>query len=414
MLQIWKRAPDSRLKKKSSRTPVLETTELGPPQPRMPPPSTMVSSPVRAASKRHRTASAPRHSVAKYGEDEFDSHGAHHPNGYQKDDFVVSDEDNNYFAPVPSHRLRPSVSKHQRQQTLHELGPPISKHAQGRTPKLNEIHQEIVEHFLEEAKELEEKIRNGSGLRRAIFTEQQLREMAIHWTTSAKKMYSIDGLDKEKVDKFGVKFLPLLNKFHRDYRDMMGLPLNSAVEHRGATTNHDVVDLVTSDEEEEFEGDDIDFMNNDEEEEALESSRYFPNRGYAAAATVNNQSTPAGPGDIAAQNWREEFERLNSQQPPRTSAATAAAATGKKSSGSGWKTGKKSYGKKFGGRPRAASAARSSSSAGGVSKRRASGARRGPSAGPGAAGGSGAKARGSATTGAKKTSHTSGIATMPL
>lgn len=367
----------------------------------------MVSSPVRARSKRRKTPSAARVPADRYLDDEPDSRAALHANGYGKDDFVVSDVEDHAFEPVPPHRLRPSVSHQQRQRTIHELGPPISKAQQNRPGPLNEIHESVVESFLHQAKELEESLRNENGLRRALFTEQQFRDMAIDWTTSAAKMYAISGVDKEKVDKYGIKFLPLLNYCHRQYREMMGASTSSAAEPSNVV--RDVVDLISSDEEEVFEGDDLDFDEDDEEEEPLEASRFFHGRenggGPAVPSTERRSAGPSGQS-----NWFEQFERLSSQQPTTrpTTTNTATAGSSKRAGGSGWKGGKKPYGKKHAGRPRAASAARSNSS-GGVTKRKASGsgARRGPSGGPGA-GGAASGGKGS------KKGHTSGIATMPL
>ncbi|KAM7195126.1 ATP-dependent DNA helicase hus2/rqh1 [Naviculisporaceae sp. PSN 640] len=426
-LPVWKRGSDSRLKKRGRPT-LAETTESLDIAPdlahtRLPPPSTMVSSPVRARSKRRKTPSTAASVPAdRYLDDEPDYRTPLHTNGYEKDDFVVSDDEDHAFEPVPPNRLRPSASHQQRQRTLHELGPPISKAQQKRREPVNEIHESVVDSFLHQAKELEESIRNENGLRRTLFTEQQFRDMAIDWTTSAARMYSIPGVDKEKVDKYGVKFLPLLNYCHRQYREMMGTSTNSAAEPSNVV--REVVDLISSDEEEDnanaeevYEGDDLDFDEAEEEEEALEASRFFHGRdhggGRAIPSTERRSAGPSGPSGQS--NWFEQFERLSSQQPPSRAANTTSRATGhtaaggssRRAAGSGWKGGKKSYGKRYSGRPRAASAARSNSS--GVSKRKASGsgARRGPSAGPGGGGGT------SGGKGSKK-GYTSGIATMPL
>lgn len=418
-MQVWKRGPDSRPKKRSRPVPVETTESLDvapdPPRARMPPPSTMVSSPVRARSKRAKTPSAARDSTPKYRDDDPEPGAALHANGYEKDDFVVSDEDD-AFEPVPPQRLRPSASHYQRQQTLHELGPPISKAQQKRREPLDEIHESVVESFLNQAKDIDEALRNRNGLRRPLFTEQQFRDMATDWTTSKASMCTVSGVDKEKVDKYGDRFLELLNYCHKQYREMMGISLgatsNSAVE--PSNTVHDVVDLISSDDEEVFEGDDIDFNEEEEEEEeeVLESSRFFHNgeHGGGPVAANTDRRSAAPSAAPSGSNWYEQFERLSSQQPTaRAPTAAAGTATAKRASGSGWKGSKRSYGKKYTGRPRANSAARSTSS-GAVTKRKTSGARRGPSTGPGVGG---AKGRGSSSTGAKK-ALTSGIATMPF
>ncbi|KAK4217688.1 ATP-dependent DNA helicase hus2/rqh1 [Rhypophila decipiens] len=406
-LEVWKRASDSRLKKRGrSALPTTETLDLAPdPAPaRMVPPSTMVSSPVRARSKRRKTLGADRLSTPRSLDNEAESRAPLHANGYEKDDFVVSDDDHHAFEPVAPHHLRPSTSNIRRQQTLHELGPPISKDQLSRRGPSNAIHEAAVESFLGQAGELEERLRNDNGLRRNLFTEQQFRDMAINWTTTVKRMYTIPGIDKEKVDKYGIRFLPLLNKCHRHYQEMMGTKTSSAAE--PSNTVRDVVDLISSDEDEVFDGDDIDFDIEEDQEEALESSRFFHGRDHGAGPAPARAKTERPSAAPSESNWFEQFERLNSQQPPSRPQATTMT---KKNTA--WKGGGKNrFGKKYSGRPRAPSATRSSSS-GGVTKRKTTSARRSA----GASGGtSGAKGKGS---GAKKGGgggYGSGISTMPI
>ncbi|KAK3329542.1 hypothetical protein B0H66DRAFT_597119 [Apodospora peruviana] len=411
---------------KNGRADLQNSAEhIGSPAPqqmRRPPPSTNISSPIRARSKSRKTPSkSPPILDADDEEDENDFRDELHPNGYKRDDFVVSDEDD-AFAPVAPHHSRPPAPRQSRQQTLHELGPPISRDRQKIPRAVDDVHEEIVGHFLLEAKETEEKLRHKHNLRRALFTEQQFREMALTWTTTVAKMRRISGIDKEKVDQFGGKFIPVLVHFKKRYEEMMGVtpktPRSCPAIAVGVTfaTEPDIVDLITDDEEELDPDNESVMMTDDEAEEALEKSRYFVETGYAGSAAAQNsssrQDTTMNP---ESRRWLEEFNRLSSQAPAPTGAAPP---TGSRYSGTGWKGGKKSYGKKYG--ARGGGYGSRSNSSGGVGKRKASGSRRGGSTGTGANGSGGTRGKGASTSrggasgGRKSAASYSGIATMPI
>ena len=130
---------------------------------------------------------------------------------------------------------------------------------------LNDVHLDVIQQFVADAKKLEEKIRNEKGWKRPIFTDLQFREMAINWTTTIEDMLDISGINKGKVEMFGPRFLPLIEQYHDNYESMM-----SPMEQRDLDGNHlNVIDLVTDEEEAEDEDDD------DEVEQDNQPSRYF-------------------------------------------------------------------------------------------------------------------------------------------
>jgi bloom syndrome protein len=327
--------------------------------------------------------------------------GPLHANGYERDDFVISDneESDDGFEPVPARIIPPR----RRQQTLDELGPPISRDSRLDEANLCDIHRDIVATFVEQARQLEEKLRNDIGLRRNMFTEQQYREMSIQWTTTLDEMRRIPGIRTDLVDKYGAKFIPLVRQFHEQYLSMMGETVPSPSKYRSTRTvsgNHEVVDLISSDFDEDLDeedpdgedGEDDDRGEEAEEEMGLGTSEYFS----GAASTSAAQSK-----DIRA--WHDKANMLSSQ-------AQATTSRSKTSGGVSWRGGKPAWrgGRKASGR-RSSSSSRARPS-GGVAKRRATGARKGS----GSSYAKGPRTKTDAKGGAKKAGGTAGIMTMPL
>lgn len=340
---------------------------------RRPPPSTNVSSPVHSVSKSRKAKSA----IATFMDEEDEDvqvalPGTIHKNGYERDDFVVSDHEEDAFEPVH----RPSRPPAQgRQQTLEELGPPISRDPRLSEAGLDDVHRDVVQAFVEKARELEENLRNKHGLRRTLFTEQQFREMAIRWTTSVAHIYTIRGVDKSKVDLYGAKFASLVQQFYTQYKEMMGKDTVaqscSAAEMVSQYQKREVVDLISDDEglpvnyaEEEDEEEDL-FVGNDEDDEELEASRYF---GESAAGL----SSRADSVSSSVQQWNKKYDELakagKKNKSSSKSSSGKSASRGSGSSGSsGWNRGKSSYSSKKRGGP---SRSGGSSTGAGVPKRK--------------------------------------------
>ncbi|KFA70426.1 hypothetical protein S40285_00649 [Stachybotrys chlorohalonatus IBT 40285] len=239
--------------------------------------STYVSSPI----DRRKGRRAPR----DLDEDESLPTNAH---GYVNDGFVISDDegedegdnddDEGAFAPLPTHRPpRPSSSK--------KSSEPIV--GDSRLSSLPEIHQDIVNAFVQEARKVEEHIRNRKELRRPLFTDRDFREMAIDWTTTPDKMARIQGIDPDKVREHGPKLLPVLKRHHAIYQEIMAASDEPAQQ----PSAQDFVDLISSD---------ID-MDEDEDEPEVDS-HYFnaqPSRDVQAfherLQDLNSQASQSKP-----------------------------------------------------------------------------------------------------------------------
>lgn len=311
--------------------------------------STYVSSPVDRRGARNRMVIDDED--VEDDDDDDEETFQRNSRGYANDGFVVSDEDidmdedEGAFDALPSHRpARPPAKK------------PSKKPAQSlpidqRLRNLPEIHQDLVHNFVAEAQRLEEQIRNKKELRRPLFTEQDLREMAVSWTTSLEKMSRIPGIQSDKVKEHGPKMLAILRRYHGLYKEMTG---STRAEATPSNRDQNIVDLISSDLE--FDDDDVDHQ--DEED-----SHYF-----------NNNSRP----DVQA--FHDRLESLASTDPAPSSSRGSSSRRGGGSWGRG---GKKSYAKRA---PRKASGG-----AGGASNRRRGGSY-----------GNARKASGSSTTSAPR------------
>jgi len=212
---------------------------------------------------------------------------------YGGNDFFVSDDEGgeeNVFE-----TMRPP--KRQLEMREPDFGIPIT--ADGRLDRLPLIHQGVIHNFVHEARSLEERIRNNAGLRKPLFTETQLREMAIDWTLDLVAMKKIPGINIERVQAYGKHFIPLVKQFLDNYKEMMD---NS--EDRDIDSNHrNVIDLC-SDEEAECEEDaeyGSSFDSDDEAaiQEAERHSIYFQNPPKAKPSgrkfnASTKKSYPAG------------------------------------------------------------------------------------------------------------------------
>ncbi|QUC17931.1 uncharacterized protein UV8b_02172 [Ustilaginoidea virens] len=157
--------------------------------------------------------------------------------GYANDGFVVSDEDEEAFEPLPKRGRANPPAKNKKPPPLRP-GPPI---VTNRTMEdLCEVHQDLVNGFVREARKMEEHIRNKKELRRPLFTERDFREMAINWTVSLDRMMRIPGVDAEKVQEHGPKLLPVLKRHHDLYQQIVEAG-------DGGQDEQQVVDLVSSD-----------------------------------------------------------------------------------------------------------------------------------------------------------------------
>ncbi|KAI0385773.1 hypothetical protein F5Y04DRAFT_156519 [Hypomontagnella monticulosa] len=273
-------------------------------------PSTNVSSPVLGKDRKKKGKA-----VAMMDDDEDSDEGiSRFSSGYAKDGFVVADEDSDDdFETMAQPRSRGRTQGQ-------SLGPPISHDARMDGAELSGLHDDIVRSFLEEAKDLEENIRNSKNLRLPIFSEQQLREMAIRWTVSLDEMRLIPGIKSDKVDRYGPALLPLIRQYHGQFQEIM-----SQMSPRAAATasgSRAVVDLVSSDDEmEDIEDDD----GEDLDPPGAVSSYFTPSaaagrarsgtttsRARSTASASTSRQSKAGSSSSTWRGTKKPFQRRSS------------------------------------------------------------------------------------------------------
>jgi bloom syndrome protein len=199
-----------------------------------------------------------------YGADEDDS---------THTDFVVSDDGEDAFEPIPDRRRR-------REETL---GPPIT--LDERMASLPDFHRVSVTQFVEAAKTLEEKIRNKHNLRNPLFTETNFREMAIRWTVTLGRMMQIPDINGERVKTYGSQFIPLVTEYHSNYNET----ISRCQDDRVIDRHENVIDLISDEECEE--DSDLDGEDEATTREAEQGSKYFAKPQYGSNLKSGNASS---------------------------------------------------------------------------------------------------------------------------
>merc|ERR1712093_105717 len=238
------------------------------------PTSTMLTSPISAAARRSKSSNLP-------------SKGT----GYERDDFVVSDDDGDHedaFESVetPSSRVRIMP--------VDKFAGPIT--TDQRMADLSDIHLSVVLEFVQKAKVLEEQLRNKVGARRPFFTESNFRDMAITFPNSVEAMRQIPDINVERVDAYGKSFLPLIKQFQNGFTEVMGGRREQDQDEDMDTNHQNVIDLVTDDEGGDDDEDEEEDFGVDEETEAAmqqaERSRFFDDP--SSGSFSRNGSTKSG------------------------------------------------------------------------------------------------------------------------
>ncbi|CAI4217042.1 unnamed protein product [Parascedosporium putredinis] len=240
-------------------------------------------------------------------------------NGYQRDDFVVDSDDDDYFEPL---------SKKRKSNTgLCADAPPLDHTSLNSLP---EIHQEVVRNFVSVAKDREEEIRNNNGLRRPLFGEKDFQQMAIHWTITLDEMKRINGIDQGRVNTYGEKFLRLIRDFYGEYTTMMGaMGGDDSMENVLAGEDHEIVDLVSCDE------DDSDAMDMEADPSNERQSRFF------TAPVAGRAQANADPSAIA--QWHQRLQQASQSAPapaaqPLGTGQDARPSGGRRAARGGWKS----------------------------------------------------------------------------
>ncbi|KAF4808023.1 ATP-dependent DNA helicase hus2/rqh1 [Colletotrichum siamense] len=331
-------------KKRTKKSKEADDADTGAGPSRHVPPSTNVSSPAQARIQNKKKGKSMATIFDTDEEEEMllqqmeEQDLSLHSNGYAKDGFVMSDDEDDAFEPLPKSRNRSHASR--------DVGPRIE--ADSRLGDLDELHQDVVHNFVQEAKKLEEQLRNAQSLRKPLFSERSFQEMAIRWTTTLPQMRKIPGIEIEKVDKFGTKFIPMVKRCRDNYNSMIGAM--DEADQMDAGDQH-IVDLISSDEDMDED------MEDDDDEEEEEASKYF-----------NGPPPPLRP-EVEAWNEQMRVNELETAPPTRGSSGTrgrGGARGGKKpyrrASGGGYKKGGVTKRKASGGASRRSSGGTTASS----------------------------------------------------
>ena len=357
-------------KKKAKKDPFEEQSKkwkktAGSRAPADMPMSTNISSPIQAAASRSKSNRR--------------GAGNMHENGYQRDNFVVSDPEDEYHDESEVDSLDDGfepirVGGQQRMEKPRALGRPIT--ADEMMDQLDPVHRDAVEGFVREGKEEIRRIMSQKHLKMAPFSDTMLRHMAVMLTTTEDSMLQVPNINPDNVRLYGKKFCKLVKQFKETYDEMMQ-PVD-----RPDPNAQNVIDLVSDEEEEESEDDYGEFPSDDEEDEG-EASGYF-------------QPPPAPSAAVAAFTARvDQSQATQAYAEPGPAKQKKAAKGGRKKNYKATGSTAAPRRRNFSGGSRFASYAHEGPSAAGVGKKKASGKRK--SGGAGRLGGASGAGRGGAS-----------------
>ncbi|KAI5204115.1 hypothetical protein E4T39_03790 [Aureobasidium subglaciale] len=239
-------------------------------------PSTNVSSPIQAGPSRKR--------------------GGVTSNGYERDTFIVDDpdEDEDYAESADEddtfEPLRTDSKARSRNQR--ELGPPITKDET--IDSLEEIHQDVLAMFVEQAKEQMQELMKKKKLRQQPFSDTMLREMAVLFPKTLENMKKIRGIDPGRVDCHGMSLLPLIAHYKKQLDSMM-----QGSEDVPYDPNHATVIYIDSDEDKDDDEDEFEYDGGFSSEpeagsQERQSAWFKPNREVEAfnARFTQSQAAP--------------------------------------------------------------------------------------------------------------------------
>lgn len=320
-------------------------------------PSTNVSSPIRCSSptkslKQKRLKQYAYHEEEDEEEDDTYFEPPRHAirknaaHGYEADGFVVADgaDGDEDFAPI-------RVAKTSKPTRSRTLGAPIT--VDQRTGDLNEYQNDVLRDFMDGARSLRKSIMANHGYRQAIFTDTVLREMGIELPRNLDEMRLLNGIRPEMVDRWGKRFLPLINNTRECYAGNLPVPRvlvrsqapraqSTRVVHEVSDDDDDdeevedlnhqlVVDLCSDtdapqvipveDDESDYSYDDGNPFDDDEEDDdddgAVHTSHHFSQNQDPEVAQFNNRYSQLGPmvAAPAPKSGRASSSRAGSKAP---------------------------------------------------------------------------------------------------
>lgn len=141
------------------------------------------------------------------------------------------------------------------------LGPRIS--SDKILTSLSPCHQDMIYQFVDRAKTAMEKLKNDKGFKKSIFTESNIRDMALSRTVTLESMNNLPGINQESVKNWGSRLIPMI-KVYCDFVDTMneenntgsktktrGESVNGTLRNNDRATSKDQPVLILSSDEEE-------------------------------------------------------------------------------------------------------------------------------------------------------------------
>ncbi|OXV09012.1 hypothetical protein Egran_03221 [Elaphomyces granulatus] len=197
------------------------------------------------------------------------------------------------------------------------IGPPITDDR--KLMNLDGLHQLVLDDFLGHAKTLCHNIMMEKGLQTQPFSDSILREMGISFPKNKTQLLAIPGIDREKVEHYGAKFLKLLQNARRHYQELK----SDAPSKPGNDVVHDpnhAINIISSDDSWNFDQESsVEF-----EEESSVKSRYFNepvrNLGNNARAPSMSSRRPNSPnGSLATSMGSRNKQRAGNKRFRKTS-----------------------------------------------------------------------------------------------
>ncbi|TVY80885.1 ATP-dependent DNA helicase hus2/rqh1 [Lachnellula suecica] len=200
-----------------------------------------------------------------------------------KSRYVPSDDDDFGFD-EPAFEPRPNLGRQARRAL--PMGPPIT--SAGNINDLPQVHRVSVIQFVGAAQKAEEKLRNQNDDHgRAYFTENEFREMAIRWTLTLDDMRQIPGINQDRVNRYGKKFLPLIKEYYSNYDDM-----TSNNDDRDIDENHQNVIDISSDDASDGDAEDDDNISQGEQSQYFQPANVRAFNAQFAEAQSQGQKEP--------------------------------------------------------------------------------------------------------------------------
>lgn len=146
---------------------------------------------------------------------------------------------------------------------MSKVGPPIT--TDEKVGSLHEIHQYVLQDFVEQAKREIERLVIAKSLRQKPVSDRILREIAINFPQTAQELKNLSGMNAELFEIFGPVLLRLITVAFNNYEAMM-----RAQEGRPDDPNHQTVVEISDDQ-----ANDDGFAESDMDLDDSVSSHYF-------------------------------------------------------------------------------------------------------------------------------------------